>query len=138
MSLSELAIAVIVGAGALGGAYWQGRQDGRDQCQAQDARDEKVARIAGAAAAASSAEAISRIKVQRTTINSEVQREVSERVVYRDCGHSPEQLQRINAALTGIQSEPAGRGLVPPADAAGGPELRRDDAQADRGGRPVP
>jgi len=112
MSLTELAIAVIVGAGALGGAYWQGRQDGRDQCQAQEARDEKVARIAGAAAAASSAEAISRIKVQRTTINSEVQREVISVPQYKDCAHSAAMLNQLNEALTGQASDRAGNGAT--------------------------
>ena len=65
------------------------------------------------------------------TIQNEVQREISERVVYRDCSHSPEQLQRINAAITG-QSEPAGRGLVPRADAAGGLKFRGDDGMSGR------
>jgi len=123
MSPIALAIALLVAAGALGGAYWQGRQDGRDQCQAQDARDEKVARIAGAAAAAISAEAISRIKVQRTTINSEVQREVVSVPQYIDCTHTPATLNRLNEALTGLVSTPSGSDSTRSSDAplGGGP-----------------
>lgn len=132
-----LAMLVAVG-GMTGGAYWQGRQDGEAKIVTQQVREEAIAKRAIDAATSAAAVAISKIKVQRTTIQNEVQREVSERVVYRECQHSSEQLQRINAALTGIGAEPAGSGLVPRADGAQRPELWRDDAEADRGGRAVP
>jgi hypothetical protein len=63
---------------------------------------------------------------------------VVEKPVYRECVHPPGQLQRINAALTGEQPEPVGSGLLPPADAASGLQLRHNDPEADRGGRAVP
>jgi len=117
-------------------AYRQGRADGRNACQAAEARDRQVAQIAGDAAASAAARQIARIKVQHTTVRQEVEREIQSRVVYRDCSHSAEQLQRINAALTGAESGAAvDRRQLPAIDATGRPELRRDDAQADRGGR---
>lgn len=120
-------------------AYRQGRVDGRAACEAAEARDRQVAQIAGDAAASAAAREIRQIKIQHTTIRQEVEREVRSNVVYRDCSHGPEQLQRINAALTGAEPGPApDRGQLPAADTTHGPELRRDDPQADRGGRPLP
>lgn len=120
MSLAAILAAVLLAIGAAGGAYWQGRQDGRASVQAQAARDTQVAELASAAAAAAAASAIARISVRHTTIRQEAEREIQTRVEYRDCRHSPEQLQRINAAITdGAASGPAGPGLVPAAGAAG-------------------
>lgn len=119
MSLANAAVAALVLASLAGGAYWQGRQDGRDACQAAEAREEKVARVATDAAASAAAGAIARISVRQVTIRQEVEREIQTRTEYRDCRHSAEQLQRINAALTGgPASTPAG-GQLPAADAAG-------------------
>lgn len=121
-----------------GGLYLEGKKAGRNEQIAKQATIDQVAEAFGQKTAAFVAKAISGIKVQNRTVYQEVQREVLERPVYRECIHSPDQLQRINAALTGQPAEPAGRGLVPPADAAGGLQLRRDDAKADRGGGAVP
>jgi hypothetical protein len=63
---------------------------------------------AGQASAQAAAEAIARIQVRHTTIRQEVEREIQSRVEYRECRHAPEQLQRINAALS-----PAGPGSAP-------------------------
>jgi hypothetical protein len=116
-------VILIVAAAALaavGGAYVQGRADGRDKCLAAEARDEKVAQIASAAAAASSAEAISRIEVKNVYTRQRVEREIQERVVYRDCRHAPDGLRALNAAITGVDGpEPAGSGVVPAASAPG-------------------
>ena len=112
--------ALLVAGAAVGGAYYQGRQDGGNACKAAEARDIEVARIAGDAAAAAAATAISEIKPRHTTIRQEVEREIQTRTEYRDCKHSPDSLQRINAALAdGAASQPAGRGFVPRADAFG-------------------
>ena len=102
-------------------ASWWAYGAGRDAEVAIQAREERAVARATAAAVSAAASAISRIKVEHTTIQHEVQREISERVVYRDCKHSSEQLQRINAALTGTGSGTAGRGRLPGAVAADGP-----------------
>ena len=109
-------------AAAVGGAGWayvQGRADGRELCQAQAARELQVAQLAADHAASAAAAAISRIRVRHQTIRQEVEREIERRVEYRECRHPPEQLQRINAALTGAdRTESAGGGGVPASGAA--------------------
>jgi len=119
---------VLWAASVVGGILW-GIATGDDRATARQAREDSIEQRASAAAAAAAASAISTIKVQHRTVQQEVQREISERVVYRECVHSAEQLQRINAAITG-RAEPADRGIVPAANAAGGSKLRGDDGQA--------
>lgn len=108
-----LAAVLLVGA-LTGVAYRQGRADGEDKIVAQQAREAELSQKAVDAANATAAAAIAGIKVQHRTITQEVNREVIERPVYRDCLHSPDQLQRINAAITGAaKAEPAGSGVMP-------------------------
>lgn len=108
------AVALLVAVGALGGAYWQGRQDGRAAELATSARDRELVAAAADKAASAAAEAIARIKVRHVTIRQEAEREIQTRVEYRDCRHSPEQLQRLNAAIAGARGpEPAGGGQLP-------------------------
>lgn len=124
---------------ALVASYFAGRWDGTRLAEAAQANKEALVREAADSMAQVAAKAIAGIRVQHTTLTQEVQREVLERTVYRDCVHSAEQLQRINAAITGRREpEGPGPGGVPRADAAAGPIVRRDDAEADRGGRPLP
>lgn len=134
----HVAIVVVAWCLSLAATYWWAYASGRDAEIAAHAREQDAAQRATEVAARAAADAISKIKIQHRTVQQEVQREISERVVYRECQHTAEQLQRINAALTGGGTEPAGRGLVPRADAALGPEFRRDDGQVDRGGGAVP
>ena len=141
MSLYAALCSLLVLGASWAGSLWWAYERGRDAELATQVREQQVAAAATQAAASAAAAAVAKIKVQHKTVQQEVQREIQERVVYRDpaCSHSPEQLQRINAALTGApRPEPASRGLVPRADAALGPVFRRDDAQADRGGGAVP
>lgn len=137
---AAILIALSVGVAAFtAGVYHQGKKSGKDEIRAEVATQQQIADEAAAKVAHQAAEAISKIKVQNRTVYSEVQREITELPVYRDCQHSPEQLQRLNAALTGASApEPVGRGLVPRADAPLGPDLRRDDGQAGGSGRAVP
>lgn len=115
--------AVIAFAAAVGGAYIQGRSDGRDKCVAESVRDERVTQIASAAAADAAASAISAIKVRNTTINQEVQREIVETVRYRECVHPDGVMRNINEALTGSPG-PAASGVLPTADTAERPDVR--------------
>lgn len=124
-----LALCAGVSAG-VAGIYMQGKKAGKAEVEATDARERQIAQAATDAALKVTAEAIGKIRVRNTTIQSEVQREISERVVYRDCQHSPEQLRRINEAITGVGTEPAGSGLLPPAVSTGRADLRRDDDKA--------
>lgn len=111
------------------GLYAKGRKDGRMLEQATDLREREIARMASDAAASAAASAIAGIRIQNRTVYSEVQREVSEKLVYRECNHSPGQLRNINAALTG--AEPADGSVMPTSDAASGPKLWGNDTQAD-------
>jgi uncharacterized protein HemX len=114
VSAAAILAAILLCLGVAGGAYWQGRQDGRNACQATQARDEHVALVASAAAAQAAASAIAKISVRHTTIRQETEREIQTRVEYRDCRHSPGQLQRLNAALADQpEPEPAGGGQLP-------------------------
>lgn len=94
---------------AVGGAYWQGRQDGGAACEAAEAREDNLVAKASDAAASAAAHAISRIEVQRVEITQPVLREIREKLVYRDCRHTPDGLRGVNSALTGVSTEPSTR-----------------------------
>jgi hypothetical protein len=113
-------VSLLAVAGACGAAYWQGRSDGKNDCEAAAARELRIGKAAADSAASAAAAAIARISVRHTTIRQEAEREIQVRTEYRDCRHSPEQLQRIDAALTGDAAGSApGGGKLPAADTAG-------------------
>jgi hypothetical protein len=129
MNPYSLLAGLLIWGASLGAATWWAWHAGSDHEIARLAREDDIEQRAIVASTDAAASAIAAIKVRNTTIQNEVQHEVSERVVYRECLHSPEQLQRLNAALTGAQPA-AADGKLPAADAARGSELRRDDPQA--------
>lgn len=105
--------------GATGGAYWQGRHDGKSECLAETARDTVVAQIASDAAASAAADAISKITVTHRTIRQELQRDIVEKPVYRDpdCRTGADSLQRFNSAIPGAAQPGADPGKLPASDA---------------------
>ena len=90
---------------------------GADHEIAAQAREQNHIAEAVDAANTASAQAIAKIKVVNTTIQNEVQREVQNNIVYRDCKHTPDGLRLVNDALTG--GKPAGDGKLPKADTPG-------------------
>lgn len=106
---------------SVGGAFVYGQRTEADSIEAQSAREEQVARKAADAATMAAASAIARLRPINTTIRQETEREVRTNTIYADpgCRHSPEQLQRLNAALTGTGPERAASGVMPGRDAAG-------------------
>lgn len=102
---------------AIGSAYMKGRSDGAEIAEAEDARLYRVSVEARAAAQRAAADAIKGIEVQHKTVYQQVERTVRENIVYRECVHPADQLQRINAAITGKLPEPAGAGKLPRLDA---------------------
>lgn len=90
---------------------------GADHEIAAKAREEKHIAEAVTAANKASAEAIAKIKIVNKTIQNEVQREVQNNVVYRDCKHTPDGLRLLNEAITGSKS--AGDSKLPRVDPAG-------------------
>lgn len=100
-----------------GGAYIKGRQDGNAIARADQAEVLELARKVRDDAQRGAAEAIAKIDIKHTTIRQATERTVHENVVYRDCQHPVDQLQRINAALTGREPEPPRGSQLPRLDA---------------------
>lgn len=90
---------------------------GADHEVAAKAREDKHIAEAVEAANTASAEAIAKIKVVNKTIQNEVQREVQNNIVYRDCKHTPDGLRLLNEAITG--SKPTGDSKLPRTDPVG-------------------
>jgi phosphoribosylaminoimidazole-succinocarboxamide synthase len=99
------------------GAGAGGFKLGADHEVAAQAREQSHIAEAVDAANNASAQAIAKIKVINQTIQNEVQREVQNNIVYRDCKHSPDGMRLLNQALTG--DKPTGDGKLPKADATG-------------------
>ncbi|MFY8038879.1 MAG: hypothetical protein ACOVN4_04340 [Bosea sp. (in: a-proteobacteria)] len=119
--------AFLLGAGLWGASCWYAFVLGQDVETATQVREERAAQVSREAALQVTAEAISRIKVEHRTIQNEVQREILEKPVYRDCRHDADSLRRINSAIIGGSSEPAGSGGLPGTDAVERPVIWRDD-----------
>lgn len=126
MILAAILATMLAGAGGV----WYGMGLGRDQLVAEQAKEAKIAADTRELAMQGAAAAIAANKPKNVTIKQEVQREIQTNTIYAECRHSDEQLQRLNAALTGDEAGPAGGGLVPKAGAALGQQLRGDDGQA--------
>lgn len=119
MNPRTLLAGVLLLVGLTGGAYWQGRQDGGNACIAEQARDVEVAVIAGEAAASATAAAISKIEVRNVTITQQLQREVIERQVFRDCRSGDDARRLFNSAIPGAAEQPAAApGELPASHAA--------------------
>lgn len=111
---TAIVVGLVAAAALAGAAYMQGRSDGKNDCEATARREERIGQAAADSAASAAASAIARITVRHTTIRQEAEREIQVRTEYRDCRHSPEQLQRLNAALTGAPAGSApGGGQLP-------------------------
>lgn len=100
-----------------GGAYVKGRTDGSAIARADQAEVLELARKVRDDAQRGAAEAIAKIEIKQTTIRQQLEREIHEKPVYRDCLHDAGSLQRINAAITGREPEPPGGGQLPRLDA---------------------
>jgi hypothetical protein len=114
--------AVVLGAAALGGSYYQGRQDGAASVLAAQAKDDKSAQKgAGNAVAQAKTESV-KVVTRIKTVTREVP-------VYRDsaCAHDVRVFDALNGALRG-----AGDGVVPSGSGGTpGPDDGRDHGQTD-------
>ena len=115
--MRTLAIVALV-IGTLAGVYAYGVSVGVDREAATQARIDKSNSEVRDLALKSAAEAISKIKVQNTTIKGEVQREIQTSTVYRDCRIPADGVRIINDALTG-RTIGAGDSKLPRADGDG-------------------
>lgn len=105
-----------------GGAYVKGRSDGRAveivQRQSEDQVRFKTLQLAQQAAA----EEISKIEVKHVTVRQQLETEIREKPVYRDCVADQRVLDLANEAITGAPA-PAYSEL-PAAGADDGPDVR--------------
>lgn len=108
----------ILGAALLAiAAYGAGRWDGGRLKEGEQDRTKLAVEEAARAARKSTAKAIASIKVQNTTIQQRLEKEVRREPVYRDCRLTPGGLRDLNEALAGT-GPVAGPGGVPASDAA--------------------
>lgn len=107
LAMALLAVALFIG------GYVKGRGDGHRIAKADQAEVLELARKVRDDAQRGAAEAIAQIEIKQTTIRQTLEKEIYEKPVYRDCHHDAGSLQRINAAITGREPDPAGSGKLP-------------------------
>ncbi len=118
MNLTAILIVVVLWGSTLGGTGYWFYQAGKEHELATQAREDKAAAVATAAAASAVVAGVAKQRPRNTTIRQEAEREIRTETRYVDCRHSPEQLRRIDEALTGKPREPAtADGAVPGASA---------------------
>ncbi len=98
-------------------AYGVGRWDGGRLKEGEQDRTQLAIEAAARDARESTAKAIASIRVQNTTIQQRLEKEVRSEPVYRDCRLTPAGVRDINEALTG-SGQVADPGGVPASDAA--------------------
>jgi hypothetical protein len=100
----------IVGAAWLAsilGAGWWSFGAGRDSELATQYRENAAAAAAIDAATSAAARAISKIEVKQVTIRRQLEKQIIEKPVFRDCRSGPEALQALNATPGIAASAPA-------------------------------
>jgi len=102
-----LLAALLVILASFGGGYLKGREDANSNCAEARALILEASMEAQKAAAAE----IAKIEIHHTTIRQKVQREITERPVYRECNHGPDGLRLVNQALTNAAVSPGDRQL---------------------------
>lgn len=105
-------IIAVAWAASIAATFFYAMGIGEDRKEADQAREQSLVQSAVDAANRVSAEAIAKIEVKNLTIRQEVQREIIERPVYRDCKHSPDVMRNINEALS-PRPKPAGDSKLP-------------------------
>ena len=112
MNLTVILICVVLWGASAAGAFFYGQRVGADHEIAASARDDKIATEANEAAARAVASAVARIDVKQVTIRQELEREVHEKVVFRDC-HSGDNAVRMLNSLPAVAPSAAGSGELP-------------------------
>lgn len=105
---------------SIAAAGWWAYGAGQDSELATQAREDRTAAIATESAASAAAAAINRIEVKHVTVRQQLEREVIDRPVYRDCRSGPDAVSLFNSTIPGAASQPsAGGGQLPATDTAG-------------------
>lgn len=119
MKLYIYLAAALASLGLMVGAYFYGRHDGTSIERAKHLEAHELVSRARDAMIEAAGNKIAEIKVNHQTIRQEVQREVIEKPVFRECRNTPESFRLLNDALTNTARQPAGEGVLPapsPAD----------------------
>jgi hypothetical protein len=99
---------VLFSGGVVTGIKWEAGVVAKRDVAAKDARDEALA---------AAAREIAKIDVKRVTIRQPLEKQVYEKVVYRDCRHDADGLHLLNQALsngsTGSGKLPGNAGPTP-------------------------
>lgn len=127
--------ALVAAATGLGGVLW-GIDIGINKQKAHDADVVAAVNAAGENAATKAAAAIAQIEVTNKTIYQKATHEVRTNTVYADCVNTDSMFLSLNNALRRPTARVDAGGLPGP-DTAAGKGLRRDNVEADRGGRAV-
>ena len=118
--LNSIIIAVVLAASvasSLWYTYEKGYSAGQDALVVEQKKNEDLINAAVQKAHEATIDAISNIRIVNKTIRQEVQREIQTNTIYRECKHSPEQLQRLNKALDpAAKARPDGEAGVSSAD----------------------
>lgn len=112
MNPYALIAAGAVAVGAFAGTFFYGVRVGEQGAEAQQARDDRIAKVAYDAGQQGAAEAIAKLKPRNVTIRQELAREIQTNTVYRDCRVPAGGVRLANEAITG-RAEPAGGGELP-------------------------
>jgi hypothetical protein len=103
-----LAVLLAIGSFSFGVKYQRG-QEARAVLLVEKVREQ---------AQLGAAEAIAQIKINNTTIRQQLETQVRENTVYRDCKLDPDAFRLLNDALSGASGQSAGRGELSGADSA--------------------
>lgn len=116
--LWALAAAVAALLACSGGAYWFGRTDGQALERGAQDREQRIVIAAAEQTQRAVAAQIAGIEIKHVTIRQQLETEIREKPVYRECLHAPDVLRTINAALVGTEPNPVGDRQLPSPDAA--------------------
>lgn len=94
------------------GTFAVGVNYGESRTEANDAKMEKIADAAAGKVANQAAVAISKLKVQKSTVYQRATHEIQNNTVYAGCRHTDGMLGTINEALTG-RANPSPNSVMP-------------------------
>lgn len=106
-------ITAVVSVCAISGAFFYGQHIGKNAERARQSDISEAITATREAAQQGAAAEIAKIKVEHTTIQQEVQREIQTNTVYRDCRLPAGGMRAANEALTGRGAKPSGGGQLP-------------------------
>lgn len=113
-----LAIALALVA-VIGGAYLRGREDGANAEIASQSRQNDIVAVTRATAMRAAAEAIAQIPAKHTVQKNNLERQIIEKPVYRDCVADDDGLRIVNEGRAGAWTIPVGAVGLPAAAPSG-------------------